>query len=67
MIPDGMSAHEFYRALQALERRVKIAALAEEMELLSLIDDTVADMDSYPEADHLIWKIQRRNLNDKDF
>jgi hypothetical protein len=67
MIPDGMSSHDFYRALQALERRYKIAQLAEEMELLALIDDTVADMDSYPEADHLIWKIQRRNLNDKDF
>lgn len=64
MIPEGMSPHEFYRLLQAMDYGHK---LKEEMEMLRLIDDVVDNMDSYPEADHIIWKIQRRNLNDKDF
>ena len=34
---------------------------------IDMIDKVVDMMDSYPEAENIIYKIQRRNLNDKDF
>ena len=37
------------------------------MENLMIIDEVVDHMDEYPEAEYIIKKIQRRNLNDKDF
>jgi hypothetical protein len=37
------------------------------MQNLMIIDEVVDHMDEYPDAEYIIKKIQRRNLNDKDF
>jgi hypothetical protein len=57
---------------QAMEREVnfKKGWLNRRNEMLldiDMIDKVVDMMDSYPEAENIIYKLQRRNLNDKDF
>jgi hypothetical protein len=62
--PEPMDPYEFMRQLHKTHYMYKIK---EELDMLDHIDNVVNMMDEYPEADHLIFKIQRRLRNDDNF